>query len=200
MENLYSNIEQVVLMFMVLMSVIAILASPVWVALLQTDRVMKVRYPKIKPKTIEVVKPRNESSSVGHTEPTVVTKTPLLPYDHPEVRKPRDHILDKFRDVLNGRVDIALADLYKHEGEEVRVAGFVTDVRVFQNRQHEHIANAAITDPSGGAEVIIYSAAWIATPIDRGEIVVVKGKTKEGKILASNIEQVGEVTFGNLTN
>ena len=194
-----SNAQQIFLMIKAFLGVLLILASPVLISLFKTGQVMERRYPRKKqPTTVvpETTLVEITIDSVIEPKVNVVVEIPLLPYAEPGIRKPAKHELDGFNDILGGKVDVALANLHKKEGETVRVAGMVIEVQAFKTRKKEYMANAAITDPSGGAEITMYPITWAATPIDRGDIVLLKGKIQEGVILVNSLEIIGEVPFG----
>lgn len=194
-----SNISQIFLIIKSLLGVVLIVASPLLIALALTGRAMKRRYPKVNqitPVVREVTSDYTAIASVIEHKEKVVVEIPLPPYEELGIRNPRNHELDGFRDILGGKVDVALVNLFKREGETVRVAGLVTEVQAFKTKKLEFMANAAITDPSGGAEITMYPVTWAATPIDKGDIVLLKGKIQDGKILVNSLEIVGEVPFG----
>lgn len=182
-----------------LLGVTLVIASPILIALYRTDRLMERKYPNGYPLP-EEKKQRVELLPLVpaiELQPEVVIEKPLPPYEDPDIRKLECHELDSFRELLRGRVDVSLVSLHQHEGKTVRVAGMVVEVQAYKTKKKEFMANAAITDPSGGAEITIYPITWAATPIDKGDIVLIKGKIKDGEILVNSIEIVGEVPFGS---
>lgn len=118
-----------------------------------------------------------------------------LPYD--ELRKDNQpHVLDAFQDLVQGKVDTALQNLFTKDGEIVTVAGLVCRVAVFKTQiKNEAMATGVIEDPSGRAEITLYPQTWLAHPLDENDIVLLSGRVKTGKILVNSLEKIGEVPF-----
>ena len=69
---------------------------------------------------------------------------------------PLDDRMDDLAELTHGRI----RDLNPREGDEVVIAGLVASLKEINNRRGERMAFAALEDPSGRAEVVVFAEAY----------------------------------------
>jgi len=129
-------------------------------------------------------------TSIQLRQKSQIPQNNVLPFQE-ERKLRRRHVLDKYSEMLKGRVDTALASVVNHEGMIVRVAGVVIGFKEI-NSKTGLMATFVLEDPSGRAECIIYPMTYLAHPVKENQIIFVNAKVMNSKLLVNGLEVIGK--------
>ncbi len=177
----------------VLMAIAAVLAMVLaWVGI--PGLTVFLLMPRFKPIEVpeKIYKDDLEPVEPGEDPVDEISELPEAPLPFESLRKSRKrHVLDKYTELLNGKVDCAIKMAVVSEGATVKVAGVVIGKREMPSKSGT-MATFVIEDPSGRAECIIYAMTYLAHPVLEDQIVVVNGKVANSKLLVNGIEVLGK--------